>query len=220
MKKTKVSIVIPVHNALRYFFKCLRTLKCTRDVEHEIVVVDNASRALTRMYQSIALGRGYIDRLLCSKENLFFSKGNNLGVLLADKESTHILLLNSDVQVNSPDWLSVLLDNHTRGATAFGYVDSPPKRADGYCFLIDIDLYCRYQLDTDFPWWWSITKLQAQLLNDGYTVTAIKEHEKYLHHLGGKSKVPDKVLAESKEYDIDEIKEWFGNNRVTVIERV
>jgi hypothetical protein len=216
----KVSIVVLVHNALWYVRECLQTLQRTQGVDREIIVVDNASGWVTRAYLTLAAAAGRVDRLLLLNENRLYAGGNNTGALLAADDSTHLLLLNSDVRINSPAWLSVLLRCHTKGASAFGYVPDPPSRADGYCFLIDKGLFLKYRLDEDFPWWWSLTKLQAQLLRDGWCVQVIEEHESYLHHYGGKSKVAEHVLSESRKTDRRQIVEWFGDHRVKRIEHI
>ncbi len=219
MKTAKVSIIIPVHNALRYARETIITLtEKTRTVAYEVIVVDNGSRLPTKVYLAFAAARGKIACLVTPRENLYFAKGNNLGASVASADSTHVLLLNSDVRINSGDWLAVLLGHHRGGATAFGYCPDPPERADGYCFLIDKGLYLKYRLDESFPWWWGMTKLQAQLLRDGYPVLAIKDHEKYLHHYGGKSKVSMSVLRGSRQYDRDEVIAWFAGRRIAVLD--
>lgn len=132
--------------------------------------------------------KGYIDKLIFEKENTLFAKGNNTASSLCNTNSDYILLLNSDVEIRDKDWLRILLENHKRGATAYGVCDgNPHTRADGYCFLIDKDLYMKYKLDEQFEWWWSVTKLQAQLLRDGYDVCAIRNHDNLIYHYGGAS---------------------------------
>lgn len=216
-----VSIVVLVHNAPGYALETLTTVRAaTRGVDYEVLVVDNASEPPTRAILTEASARGLIDRLVTSRENLLFAKGNNLGASLASERSTHLLLLNSDVRINSPDWLGALIARHQEGATAFGVVETAPVRADGYCLLIDKHLYARYRLDERFPWWWSVTKLQANLLEDGYSVLAIRNHEEYLHHYGGKSNVSPSVLIESQRFDVSEAVRWFGVHRVRIHETV
>lgn len=219
-KPIKVSIVVLVHNAAWYVRTCLGTLQRTQAVNREIIVVDNASGPVAKAYLTMAAGAGRIDKLLFLRKNLLYAGGNNVGALLAADDSTHLLLLNSDVRINSPAWLTTLLRCHTQGASAFGYVADPPCRADGYCFLIDKDLYLQYRLDENFPWWWGLTKLQAQLLRDGWSVQAIREHESYLHHYGGKSKVARDVLSQSRATDRRQIMEWFGDHQVKCIEQI
>lgn len=219
MEAQKVSIIIPVHNAMRHTRETITTVtEKTKGVDYELIVVDNGSRLPTKVYLAWVSVRGKIEYLVTPRENLYFARGNNVGASLASPDSTHVLLLNSDIRINSGDWLTVLLGHHRQGATAFGHVAEAPERADGYCFLIDKHLYLKYRLDESFPWWWGITKLQADLLRDGYSVLAIKNHEKYLDHYGGKSKVSAKLLRESRQHDRKKIIEWFDGRRVTVLD--
>ena len=135
--------------------------------------------------------------------------------------SSHVLLLNSDVEVRDADWLSRLMALHHRGATSFGFVDADPvPRADGYCLLVDRDLMLQHGLDEDFEWYWSITKLQAELLCAGHRVRAVREHDHLLHHFGGKSGQPVVTRnAKGMDLDRDQVRGWFGARSVEVIER-
>ena len=81
-----------------------------------------------------------------------------------------------------------MIDVHKPGITAFGVVQGDPiTRVDGYCMLVDSRLNRDHLLDESFQWFWSVTKLQAQLLTVGYSVQGYIEHENQLHHFGGKS---------------------------------
>lgn len=102
-----------------------------------------------------------------------------------------------------------------------GAVVFEPIRADGYCMLIDKHLYDRYQLDEHFEWWWSITKLQSQILNEGLKIRAVKNHEHYIHHYGGKSGDGWKG-ALGMDINIEEVKRWFDNKKenVEIIEKI
>lgn len=105
---------------------------------------------------------------------------------MAREDATHFLLLNSDIKVKDADWLHHLLSIHRGGITAFGVVENP-IRVDGYCLLIDAVAYRAHPLDEGHQWWWAVTKQQAMLLNAGYPVQGYAEHEKFLHHFGGRS---------------------------------
>jgi len=223
--KRKVSILILTHNAIRYVYQTLNSIRClTTGVDYEVVVVDNDSRMGLKLLLTWLLRRGWIDRLRLLDHNSLFSKGNNIAARLADSHSTHLLLLNSDVEVRNPDWLTRLLDSHQGGMTSYGVVrvgkvghQGTFYVADGYCVLIDRKLYQKYMLDEAYEWWWSVTRLQAQLLTDGYLVKAYNEHEKYLHHFGGKSGRGYKS-AKSMDLGLDEVADWFHGRSVTVIE--
>lgn len=220
---TTISILILTHNAIRYVYKTLASLRRTTGVEYEVVVVDNDSRIAGKLLLTWLLRKGWIDRLCLLDHNSLFSKGNNIASRLADPRSSHLLLLNSDVEIRSPHWLAGLLSSHQGGMTAYGVVRigeipriGEASVVDGYCVLIDRELYQKYLLDEAYQWWWSVTKLQAQLLNDGYVVKGYDEHEKYLHHFGGKS---GKGYKHAKRMDMDreEIASWFQGKTVTII---
>lgn len=213
-----VSIIILVHNAPLYVFHTLKTLKFTKGVDYEVIVLDNKSNNFTKEILIRLHNKGYIDKLIFEKENILFAKGNNTAALLCDKNSKFILLLNSDVEIRDEEWLKLLLEKHKRGAIAYGLcIDNPWTRGDGYCFLIDKDLYLKYGLDERFEWFWSVTKLQAQLLNDGYNVTAIQNHEKLIHHYGGKSGTSWQS-SDGMDTEMGIIKKWFNKKNIIILE--
>lgn len=218
--KNQISIIILVHNAPIYVLKTFLSLKKTKDVCYETVAVDNKSGWLTKFLLKTLYNLKFIDKLHFSGENMFFAKGNNFGCSLALEETSHYLLLNSDIKVKNPYWLKLLLDNHKYGISAYGVVkDGENTRADGYCFLIDRDLYDEFKLDENYKWFWSITKLQGQVLAKLNTsVKAYDNHDKLIIHYGGKSgKAFKQVNTQLKS---DEIKNFFPkncNNRVLTL---
>jgi len=219
----KISVLILTHNAPRYVEETIVTLnEVTRPEERnimEIIVFDNASDEETKRILYGLKERGYIDKLQLSEINTLFSLGNNLASNLASKESNFLLLLNSDIKINHPDWLYQLLKYKKTGnynVISYGYAGGP-SRCDGYCFLIDKNLYDTYKLDESFEWWWGITKIQAELLKDGYSILAIKNHNKYLYHYGGKSGL-DFDKAKGMNTEIKEVLSWFQNNTIEVFD--
>jgi hypothetical protein len=180
----ELSLIILTHNAFWFCVRLFRSLRITQGVHFEVVVVDNRSRLSTRVLLRLLNRLGRIDKLQMMNHNALFAAGNNAGVAMA--AGRYVLLPNSDVQVRDPLWLRRQLSLHQRGATGLGFLDAPP-RADGFCFLVDRDLYLEFGLDEAHPWWWSITKLQAALLRSGAHVQAIRDHEHALFHFGGKS---------------------------------
>lgn len=215
-----VSIIILSYNAPLYVYHTLKTLKKTQGCKYETIVLDNNSKNFTKRLLLKLKEKGYIDKLIFENKNTFFAKGNNIASKYCDKNSKYILLLNSDVEIRDKHWLKYLIERHQRGAISYGLCDNYPHiRGDGYCFLIDKDLYERYKLDEQFEWWWSITKLQAQLLNDGYKVIAVKEHETLLHHYGGMSGTSWKN-AKGMKIEGEEIKKWFKSGEVKIISKL
>jgi GT2 family glycosyltransferase len=188
-------------------------------VAYEVVVVDNRSRQLTRAYLALRAIRGDVQRLCLLERNTLFSPANNIGAAAASRSARYVLLLNSDTEVRHPDWLLRLLELHERGATAYGVVNrGPVPRADGYCLLVDRDLFIAYGLDENFGWNWAVTKLQAELLKAGHAVRAVQEHDHLLYHFGGKSGEPPRG-AKGMRVNRDEVVGWFDGHSVELIER-
>jgi O-antigen/teichoic acid export membrane protein len=189
----KVSILMLTHNAPRYVELSIRSLvRYTRDVNYELVVVDNASESPTKHLLKSLQREGLIQHLTLLEYNSFFAKGNNIAAQNTASDSTHFLLLNSDVEIKDPHWLANLLMTHKPGITAYGVTahgaTENPLRVDGYCLLVDSALYReKGGLDEAHEFFWSVTKFQAALLAQGYSVQGYAEHERYLHHFGGKS---------------------------------
>ena len=214
-----VSVIMLVHNAKKYTVHSIKTLMETEERDsYELIVVDNDSDKATKKALFQLQQKGYIDKLLYLQENTLFAKGNNIGSLLCSKESKYILLLNSDVEIRNKEWLKLMMKMHPEngGIVTLGICPKPYLRGDGYALLIDKDLYLKYQLDENFEWWWSVTKLQAVLLKDGYTVIAIQNHNNILYHFGGMSGRAWKD-AKGLNTEGEAVKEWFLNNKIKVI---
>jgi len=212
----KISILMLTHNAPKYVKKSIMTLRKTVGINYELVVVDNASDKKTKKLLSNLEQKGLIDKLIFNDNNELFAKGNNIASRYASSESSYYLLLNSDVKIKRKDWLQKLLALHPgEGISSFGSVLSDPIRADGYCLLINKWLYDRYLLDESFEWWWSVTKLEAEVLKEGKKIRAVSNHEKYIHHYGGKSGKGFKD-AKGMEIDINEVNSWFTVGAVEV----
>ena len=214
----KVSILMLTYNAPHYVKKSILSLnKRTKNVNYELIVVDNNSnkptvRVLDRLHRN-----GFINKLYFNSKNDLFAGGNNIAASLANKDSDYYLLLNSDVEIKSDDWLEKLIALMPKdgGIVSYGAVTSSPKRADGYCMLINSNLYNKYKLDENFQWWWSVTKLEGQVLKENKSIIAIKNHEEYIHHFGGKSGKGYKD-AKGMDVDMDEVEKWFSSGEVEI----
>lgn len=209
------------YNAPLYVWKTISTLRKTKKVDYELIVVDNNSKPVTKKLVQKLYKKGLIDKLFMNSENSLFAKGNNIASTFASANSTHFLLLNSDIKIKSSDWLTKLISLHPSegGISAFGAVKSEPVRADGYCLLIDRNLYDKYKLDEEFAWWWSVTKLESQVLKEGKKIVAVDNHEKLIHHYGGKSGKGFKD-AKGMNIDIQSVKSWFDGENVEIINNI
>ena len=142
-----ISIIILAHNAPKYVDITLNSLKKTKNVNYEVIVVDNNSQQKTKRLLLNHHSKQNINKLLFLEEITLFARGNNIGSKICNKDATHILLLNSDVKIIDANWLTKLIEIHTSGVTSYGICINDPLRVDGYCFLIDKDLYLLNQLD-------------------------------------------------------------------------
>jgi glycosyltransferase involved in cell wall biosynthesis len=213
----KVSILMLTYNAPEYVEISIRSVvEKTAAVNYELVVVDNASEPETRKLVGALHEKGWVSQLRLMDYNSLFAEGNNIAAALAAEDATHFLLLNSDVEVKDPRWLEQLLKVHKRGITTYGVAEDPP-RVDGYCLLIDADLYKQHPLDEGHQWWWSVTKQQAAILNAGYSVQGYREHERYLHHFGGKSGSAFKS-ARGMNVTRQEVQQWFNGKKPSVLD--
>ena len=217
-----VSIVILVYNAPLLTLQTLLTLKRTKNVDYEVVVVDNASNIITKLVLQFLFRHNYIDKLVTSDENTFFAKGNNIGTSYADEKSRYYLLLNSDIKIIDPDWLYLMVKEHQYGISSIGICDKDKltARCDGYCFLIDKDLYDKYKLDENYKWWYGITKLQVQVLSQKDCFVGGCEDDSTLikHYWGGSGKAYKKVL---KRLPHEDLESWFDDtvNKFKVLQK-
>ncbi|MCL4398015.1 glycosyltransferase family 2 protein [Patescibacteria group bacterium] len=120
-----VSVVIVSFNIKDTLKRCLDAVfQYTTDLDYEVIVVDNASTD-----GAIGMLKDYEKKhknlkVIYSRENLGFSKGNNLGI----KQSTgkYILLLNND---------AVLLENSAK--KMFGWMETHRNIGAASCLLVD-----------------------------------------------------------------------------------
>ncbi len=215
----KVAIVVVSYNALGYARRMLRSVRRTTGVDYEIVVVDNRSLFRTRLYWTIQRFRGRINRLALLDRNTFFAEGCNIGVAMAPRDATHVLLLNTDTEALDPRWLERLLAVHREGATGLRYLENGAwPRADGFCLLVDRHCW-EDGMDEAYQWWWGVTGLEARLLRQGRSVQAVRDYADVLVHHGGKSGKAFKH-ARSGDTNPEVIAGWFEGRHVTVIERL
>lgn len=216
-RSEKVSILMLTHNAPRYVELSVRSLvRHTNNVKYEFVVIDNASQRPTKELLRQLRNEGLIHRLTLLHYNSFFAGGNNIAARQAASDSTHFLLLNSDVEIKHCNWLSNLLAVHKPGITTYG-ISENPLRVDGYCLLVDAALYREHMLDENHQFYWANTKFQAALLRQGYSVQGYAEHEFFLHHFGGKSG-KDFKSAKGLVVTQEELAQYFQGRTIHVLD--
>lgn len=116
-------MVIVSYNVKDLLKACVDSIfKLTRGVEYEIIVVDNASTdGSVEMLKKL---KGI--KLLLAKENLGFTKGNNLGI--KEAKGKYALLLNPDTE---------FLENSLK--TMFDWMESHQDVAVSSCQLVDFE---------------------------------------------------------------------------------
>ena len=103
----KVSIIIPVYNALSMTKTCLRSIyNETRDLEFEIIIVDNASDDGTYEWLMEEKGKHSNLKIFRLDRNIGFGPAVNFGIQRCKGE--FVVILNNDTIV-SPGWLDNLL---------------------------------------------------------------------------------------------------------------
>lgn len=178
----------------------------------EIIVIDNASDEKTKQIITRLKEQGKIDKLFFSTKNTLFAGGNNIGATLASIDSKYYLLMNSDLQIRKKTWLRDLLffkKKYKASIASYGHCDNP-SRSDGFCAIVDKEIYDRYKLDENFAWWYSFTKLQAKTLSEGKNILAFNHHSQIVFHYGGRSG-KDFINAKGMDVDFDEVLKWFKN---------
>lgn len=229
--KPRVFICILTYNAPRYVSKTLRSISehkiDSSDFQQEIFVLDNASGFLTRLLLRRYKKQGLIGNLFFSGENLLFAGGNNelVSRLPEPKNDDLVLLLNSDVEVKSDEWLPWLVSHMTPGvgAVSYGACLDDPVRADGYSILMRRSLFDKYKMNEDYQWFYSMTQLESRILKEGLDIIAVDDHESMLHHFGGKSGNAWQG-AEGMNTAREEICSWFDGGgrggKVIVVPKV
>lgn len=108
-----VSIIIPTRNGLHLILQCIRSvLKRTAYPNYEILIIDNGSDdpETLRYLESLELEPRV--RILRDDRPFNFSALNNAAVKKARGEL--VALLNNDIEVISPDWLSEMVSHALR----------------------------------------------------------------------------------------------------------
>lgn len=133
--KNKISIIIANWNGEKWLNKCLTSLSNQTYEKIEIIIVDNAS-----LDNSISYIKSNFPnvKIIKNKQNLGFSKANNLGVKASHGE--YILMLNNDTWVEK-DFVEKLVNFYKKNNYS---VISPvekryfTKQAVEYCPTVDI----------------------------------------------------------------------------------
>ncbi|HUD09812.1 MAG TPA: glycosyltransferase family 2 protein [Patescibacteria group bacterium] len=117
-----LSIIIVSYNTKEFLKGCIESIyKTTKNLKFEIIVVDNAStddsvRAISNLQFPISNKDSL--KIIQNRENLGFSKANNLGVKKA--QGRYLLFLNPDVEVHAEtlEGMVKFMDEHEDAGAA------------------------------------------------------------------------------------------------------
>lgn len=103
-----VSLIIPTRNGLKLIHQCISSiLEKTSYENYEIIIIDNGSTDTLTLQYFESLRTNKKIKIVRDDRSFNYSALNNTGVKLANGEL--IGLLNNDLEVISPDWLSEMV---------------------------------------------------------------------------------------------------------------
>jgi GT2 family glycosyltransferase/SAM-dependent methyltransferase len=110
----KVSIIIPTKDKLDILQKCVESIESkTTYKNYEVIIVDNLSQDAETVAYLNDLQKNHANyKVLKFEENFNFSRLNNFAARHAQGE--HLLFLNNDVEVISPEWLAAMVEHSQR----------------------------------------------------------------------------------------------------------
>lgn len=104
-----ISIIIPTRDRLNLLRPCLESIQQrTTYRNYEILIIDNQSRDPQTLVYLASLPH----RVLCNDDPFNFARLNNQAV--AEARGEYILLLNNDMEIISPEWLTAMLEQAQR----------------------------------------------------------------------------------------------------------
>ena len=118
----KVAVVILNYVNYKETFKCTESVLLQKDVDFEIIIVDNGS--FNDAYKK--LGDKYknnpLIHILKANKNYGFAKGNNIGIYYARKKllADFVLLLNSDIELIQQNYISLLISKMRTNIAVIG----------------------------------------------------------------------------------------------------
>lgn len=110
----KAFIIVPVYGAHGSFLQCIEAAVRHTDLDHQILVIDDASPTGEDDVATLLKSRNLLNRvvLLRNESNIGFVRTVNKGIALAPTED-YVVILNSDVVVG-PRWLENLIRTASR----------------------------------------------------------------------------------------------------------
>ena len=190
---TKVAIIIVTYNCPEFVEICLDSVRHYSTIPYEIIVVDNASEQPLVDY----LKQQENLKLIINKENKLWCAACNQGIQAVGDDVTHILLLNSDMEVRRADWLQRMV-NVMESSDHIGLVGTAAARVrfwptfggvDGQCLMIKRSLIRELGLlDCQrYPWTSGDIDYAARAFKKGYLYKIMPRQPELAVHYRGMS---------------------------------
>ncbi|MBI4080803.1 MAG: glycosyltransferase family 2 protein [Candidatus Levybacteria bacterium] len=128
MNAADLSIVIVSYNAKDFLRRCLTSIqKNPANISHEVIVVDNASPDDSADMVEKEFPKVH---LIAHKENVGFSKANNIGI--KKSSGRYVLFLNPDTEIvdNALEEMIDFMDAHEEAGAATCFVKMPNGKLD------------------------------------------------------------------------------------------
>lgn len=108
MAEKKVAIIITTYNQEKLLEACLESLKKTNYKNYKIYFLDDSGKGEIGK----RIKKKFKIDVIINKENLGFSKSNNVGIkkVLKEFDPDYILLLNDDTEIVDKNWLKKLVE--------------------------------------------------------------------------------------------------------------
>lgn len=237
----KVSIVILNYNNPQIIDICLDSLTKTDYPDgYEVIVVDNGSQPDLSAHLKQKQAQGLIDTLVLEPVNHMFSGGNNIGVAHSNPESEYILLLNSDVAIMRPDWLTKQVGwmegttqyepsvwgthpTKVRGGpfdiVSIGWshdasVEPSHCRPEGWCCMIRRSVWT--DISEDFPWHYGMEEMLANAVRNGARCGVLSQYGHYVIHREGAS--GKKHMTHVVNTRVPDMAGWFAGLNIETLD--
>lgn len=130
-----ISIIIVSYNTKEFLVHCLQSIveHVSKDISYEVIVVDNhSSDGSVEAIKNEKIGIKIL-KIIENRENVGFSKANNIGIKQA--KGAYLLFLNSDTVVpqNTIEEMFVFMEQHTKAGAATCKVCLIDNRLDDAC---------------------------------------------------------------------------------------
>ncbi len=209
----KIAIVVVTYNTLDYVTKCLNSVKVMTNTAYQLIVVDNASEKETQDYLSNVSD---ID-LIQNTENRLWSPANNQGMKAIDDDVDVVVLMNSDVEVLTPDWTSTLEKVFVQDAKVgiagpvWNHLPYKPiyGAVDGCFFAVRRSVIEEIgYLSEEYPWNGAGFEYTLRALNKGWK-SAHMLNDKMIVHYGKRSRVENSKMLLNQNIDLVQMMKSF-----------